>query len=409
MNLITAESSPQTTVLPRLTTTVPKEYVHRASLAEVFLTSCTAHGDLTYTLTGQWPRAHPYFTTPDGTHHDPLQVAETFRQAGMTIAHTALDVPLGHHFILWSLSHTTHPNTLTIGPTPTDFTIHAHCTHLNQRRNTINRATLHYTLHRNNTPIAHGNATFTTINPTIYTRLRGTPTTAAAATGTANTAATPGTTPGTPTTARTTTAASTTTTAAAEDTTTTHTAAGTAAAAAGTAVTPGTTPGSTTTSSSTPAAGTACTSGTPGTGATAATNTAATTITGPRQPMTPASVNRRTPADVVLTPTGQPHQWLLTPNLDHPTLFDHAGDHIPGMVLIEAAHQAAYNTANTPHYTPTHTTTHFHHYTELDQPCTIHTTHHTHHNNHTTTEITGTQNNQTTFTTTITATTTPPT
>ncbi|MEU4169253.1 AfsA-related hotdog domain-containing protein [Streptomyces sp. NPDC026665] len=125
--------------------------------------------------------------------------------------------------------------------------------------------------------------------------------------------------------------------------------------------------------------------------------------------MTPASVNRRTPADVVLTPTDQPHQWLLTPNLDHPTLFDHAGDHIPGMVLIEAAHQAAYNTANTPHYTPTHTTTHFHHYTELDQPCTIHTTHHTHHNNHTTTEITGTQNNQTTFTTTITATTTPPT
>ncbi|MEU4168917.1 AfsA-related hotdog domain-containing protein, partial [Streptomyces sp. NPDC026665] len=107
MNLITAESSPQTTALPRLTTTVPKEYVHRASLAEVFLTSCTAHGDLTYTLTGQWPRAHPYFTTPDGTRHDPLQVAETFRQAGMTIAHTALDVPLGHHFILWSLSHTT--------------------------------------------------------------------------------------------------------------------------------------------------------------------------------------------------------------------------------------------------------------------------------------------------------------
>jgi hypothetical protein len=55
--------------LPRLTTTVPKEYVHRACLAEVFLTGCTSEGDQRFSLTGQWPRAHTLFS--NGIRHDP--------------------------------------------------------------------------------------------------------------------------------------------------------------------------------------------------------------------------------------------------------------------------------------------------------------------------------------------------
>ncbi|MFE2533770.1 AfsA-related hotdog domain-containing protein [Streptomyces sp. NPDC059371] len=434
MNLITTESSPGTRGLPRLTTTVPKEYVHRAGLAEVFLTSCTARGPLTYTLTGQWPRAHPYFTTPDGRAHDPLQVAETLRQAGMLLAHTELDVPLGHHFILWSLSYTTtHPHGLHIGPTPTDFTIHAHCTHLTQRRHTINRATLHMTIHRNNTPIAHGTATFSTTNPTTYTRLRGTTHTGAAATtastnggaagmggtastgdtgGMAGTAGTNGAGTGTPAGVG---AAGT------AGTLGTTTANGTAGADS-TGGTGGTTTkatgagGITGTGGTTGMAGTdgiTGTSGTTGMAGTADTNTRTPAGIRHRAPMPPATVNRLTPNDVVLTPTDHPHHWLLTPNLNHPTLFDHNGDHIPGMVLLEAARQATYNATHTPTTTPTHTptttTTTFHRYTELDQPCHIHITRITPDNNTTTTiEITGTQNNQTTFTTTTTTTTTTP-
>ncbi|MFE2298879.1 AfsA-related hotdog domain-containing protein [Streptomyces sp. NPDC059445] len=463
MNLITTESSPGTHDLPRLTTTVPKEYVHRASLAEVFLTSCTPQTPLTYTLTGQWPRAHPYFTTPDGTAHDPLQVAETLRQAGMLLAHTGLNVPLGHHFILWNLTYTTHPHHLTIGPTPTDFTIHAHCTHLNQRRHTINRATLHMTIHRNNTPIAHGTATFSTTNPTTYTRLRGTPThtptptptgtgaagTAADSTTGAETAGTAGASGAAARTDRTRgTAGDTATTGGTGDTAGTITTGGTsstgtsdtagtagtitAGGTAGTARTPGTartagvtTPGGTAwtagttttgdTAGMTATAGTAGTAGTPagmaGTAtASATTNSLGTPGTVHHAPMPPATVNRRTPHDVVLTPTDHPHHWLLTPNHNHPTLFDHPTDHIPGMVLIEAARQAAYHASGSPHYTPTTATTTFHRYTELDQPCHIHITRITPDNNTTTTiEITGTQNNQTTFTTTTTGPTTPPT
>src|SRR5690349_14107193 len=80
--------------LPRLTTTVPKEYVHRACLAEVFLTGCTKQGETQFALSGQWPRAHTFFQSFDGTGHDPLLTAETFRQAGLFLAHAELGVPL---------------------------------------------------------------------------------------------------------------------------------------------------------------------------------------------------------------------------------------------------------------------------------------------------------------------------
>ncbi|MFF3420051.1 AfsA-related hotdog domain-containing protein [Streptomyces sp. NPDC002698] len=374
--------------LPRLTTTVPKEYVHRASLAEVFLSSCTPRAPLAYTLTGQWPRAHTYFTGPDPSSHDPLQVAETIRQAGILLAHTELGVPLGHHFVLWALSYTTDPAGLRIHNRPTDFTIQARCTELLQRRTTINRATIEMTLHRDHTPIAHGAVTFSTISPAVYTRLRGT------------------TTPRTGTN---------TSTGASAGTGCAGASAGCAGASAGA--------GCTGTGAGTGCAGTGagctgvsagCTGASAGMGCAGAGAGCAGTGTGvgagcagATPPMTPASVNRRSPTDVVLTPTSHPRRWLLTPNLDHPVLFDHTGDHIPGMVLLEAARQAAHATANTPAFTPTHTTTTFTRYTEFDHPCTIEVTHTQPDNNTTTTiHITGHQQNHTVFNTTITGPTT---
>ncbi|MER5399793.1 AfsA-related hotdog domain-containing protein [Streptomyces sp. NPDC002599] len=355
-----ATATPDPRDLPRLTTTVPKEYVHRASLAEVFLSSCTPRAPLAYTLTGQWPRAHTYFTGPDPSSHDPLQVAETIRQAGILLAHTELGVPLGHHFVLWALSYTTDPAGLRIHNRPTDFTIQARCTELLQRRTTINRATIEMTLHRDHTPIAHGAVTFSTISPAVYTRLRGT------------------TTPRTDT----------------------HTGAstGTGTGCAGASTSAGAGMGCASTG-----AGAGCT----GTSAGAGMGCAGAGCAGATPPMTPASVNRRSPTDVVLTPTGHPRRWLLTPNLDHPVLFDHTGDHIPGMVLLEAARQAAHATTNTPAFTPTHTTTTFTRYTEFDHPCTIEVTHTQPDNNTTTTiHITGHQQNHTVFNSTITGPTT---
>lgn len=313
MNLITSESDPGTRDLPHLTTTVPKEYVHRASLAEVFLTSCSARGGLQFSITGQWPRAHAYFTSPDGTGHDPLQVAETFRQAGMFLAHTELDVPLGHHFVLWALSYTTDLRGLRIGSRPTDFDIEARCTELVQRRGTINRGALELSIYRGGVVVAHGAAKFSTVSPSVYTRLRGSG------------------------------------------------AVGPSAAVAG---------------------------GAP---------------TGCREVMTPASVNRLSAADVVLSATNDPRRWLLTPNLDHPTLFDHGADHIPGMVLLEGARQASFAAVGSPVFVPASASTTFSRYAEFDQPCYIEVSRiSADSDTMTTVEVTGRQEDRCVFTSTIT-------
>lgn len=335
-----------TTPMPRLTTTVPREYVHRSSLAEVFLTGSEKTGDHHYTLTAQWPRTHTFYTTPDNTHHDPLQAAETIRQTGLYLAHAELGVPLDHHFLMWNIHLTTHPQHLTIGPTPTDLTLTATCTTLRYKGKRLADFTMHITITRNGHTTATGGGQFTCLTPTTYQRLRQ-----------------PHTTQPTPT-----------------------------------------------------------------------------PQPQPTTPTDPTPYGRHLPLDLVLTPTPQPHTWQLTPNPHHPILFDHTTDHIPGMVLLEAARQATHTHT---HPTPTHLTTlhaTFHRYTEHHTPTYITTTHtpnqphtetetrtetrteteartetraaaaaaagageHTPTNTHTT-HITGTQNNHTVFTAHITTT-----
>ncbi|MCZ4088471.1 ScbA/BarX family gamma-butyrolactone biosynthesis protein, partial [Streptomyces antarcticus] len=158
--------------LPALTTTVPREYVHRSSLAEVFLTGCEPTGPDTYLLTGQWPRAHTFFTSADGTSHDPVQAGETVRQTGLYLCHAVYGVPLDHNVLLWNLDFTTHPDRLHIGRGPSDLTIHATCTGFAWKGNRFS-GHLHVTIHRNNEPVAHGTARFSCVTPATYRRLRG--------------------------------------------------------------------------------------------------------------------------------------------------------------------------------------------------------------------------------------------
>ncbi|MFC4883894.1 ScbA/BarX family gamma-butyrolactone biosynthesis protein [Streptomyces beijiangensis] len=298
--------------LPRLTTTVPKEYVHRAGLAEVFLTGCTAHDDLRFSLTGQWPRAHTYFNSSDGSSHDPLQVAETIRQACIYLAHTGLDVPLGHQFVMWNLSYTTDLSRLCIGSNPTDFAIEANCTELNRRGDAASEIRMDLAIYRDGSLLAHGAGHYGPLPPAIYKRIRG-----RRATGPLDEAD--------------------------------------AAIAVDTHALP------------------------------------------------PASVGRTSAADVVLTATDRPRRWLLTPNLNHPILFDHSADHVPGMVLMEGARQAASALVGPQGFIPVNASNSFWRYAELDRPCWIDVTQTASESGNTmTVEVTGRQDGHSVFSSTMT-------
>ncbi|MER7987747.1 ScbA/BarX family gamma-butyrolactone biosynthesis protein [Streptomyces noursei] len=120
----------------------------------------------------------------------------------------------------------------------------------------------------------------------------------------------------------------------------------------------------------------------------------------PGTPVPPAHVGRTRERDVVLCPTAAPRRWQLRVDTEHPVLFDHAHDHLPGMVMLEAAGQAAYCLAGPDPTTPVTLRTHFSRYTELDAPCWIEATPlEWPQPDLARTTITGIQNEQVTFTT----------
>ncbi|MBZ3908795.1 ScbA/BarX family gamma-butyrolactone biosynthesis protein [Streptomyces griseiscabiei] len=161
-------------VLPRfpsLTSTVPKELVHRASVAEVMLTDWEREDDTHFTVAAQWPRRHGFFDAVDGCH-DPLLIAETVRQAGILLAHAEFDVPIDHQFLMWDLEVDLTPEHLLVGATPASLDIAIACTDIKRRGS--NLSGLHFTavIHREGQVAATGSATFTCTSPAVYRRLR---------------------------------------------------------------------------------------------------------------------------------------------------------------------------------------------------------------------------------------------
>ena len=123
----------------------------------------------------------------------------------------------------------------------------------------------------------------------------------------------------------------------------------------------------------------------------------------PAPPASPASVGRTQPEDVVLAPTGTPRRWQLRTDTTNRVLFDHPHDHVPGMVLLEAAAQAAQALTGPRRIVPVSFLTHFQRYTELDAPCWIEAAPpQQRHAGTSRTHIRGIQSGQTTFATQLT-------
>ncbi|MFJ9041607.1 ScbA/BarX family gamma-butyrolactone biosynthesis protein [Streptomyces sp. NPDC102406] len=89
----------------------------------------------------------------------------------------------------------------------------------------------------------------------------------------------------------------------------------------------------------------------------------------------PAALVGRDRADAVLLAEGPAtaQGWRLLMDTGHPALFDHASDHVPGMVMVEAFRQAvlARTTPLSPSWTIRHMDTSFHSFGELGLPVTI--------------------------------------
>lgn len=98
-------------------------------------------------------------------------------------------------------------------------------------------------------------------------------------------------------------------------------------------------------------------------------------------PVPPALVGRTNPANVLLLDPVTTHDGLtarVRPAVDNPSMFDHAQDHLPGMVMTDAARQAAVLVLGDLHgIAPAHLAmvgmrASFSTYAELDAPTAVH-------------------------------------
>ncbi|OEJ36275.1 ScbA/BarX family gamma-butyrolactone biosynthesis protein [Streptomyces agglomeratus] len=259
-----------------LTTTVPKELVHRSAVAEVLLTDWERVDDTRFVLNAQWPRGHSFFTPVADGYHDPLIACETVRQIGILLGHAEFGIPLGYQFIVWDLDIAVRPQHLQVGYRPAALSIDVTCTEINRHGRNLSGLRFEAVFRRDGHVVATGGGSFSCMAPAVYQRVRG-----------------------------------------------------------------------------------------------------------DRRfdgdwyklplisPAAPQSVGRTSPMDVVLSPTGESNLWQLRVDTRHPVLFEHPVDHVPGMVLIEAARQAAASVLGRSSYLPLSLANEFKRYVELDSPCMI--------------------------------------
>ncbi|MFI9269862.1 ScbA/BarX family gamma-butyrolactone biosynthesis protein [Kitasatospora sp. NPDC052896] len=105
---------------------IPRHLVHRAAVAEVFLTDALRVGPDRFLVAAQWPRDHAlYHPDPAGTS-DPLLFAETIRQSLVYLAHRYYAVPLSHHFVGCDMDfEITDPEYLRVGAAPVPVVLQA--------------------------------------------------------------------------------------------------------------------------------------------------------------------------------------------------------------------------------------------------------------------------------------------
>ncbi|MFD1659180.1 ScbA/BarX family gamma-butyrolactone biosynthesis protein [Streptomyces caeni] len=107
--------------------TVCRRLVHRAAVAEVFITDSVVLGEDHFLVGSQWPRDHALYHPDAHRISDPLLFAETIRQALVYLAHRHYAVPLTHRFVGYDMDfEITDPGALCVGGRPVPVELEAH-------------------------------------------------------------------------------------------------------------------------------------------------------------------------------------------------------------------------------------------------------------------------------------------
>jgi len=108
----------------RGTPRVPRPGTGDGTGAAAGLRSSGARGTDRFLVAAQWPRDHALYHPDAAGRSDPLLFAETFRQAMVYVAHRFQDIPLTHRFIGSGMEfRLTNPQSLCVGTTPQEVVL----------------------------------------------------------------------------------------------------------------------------------------------------------------------------------------------------------------------------------------------------------------------------------------------
>ncbi|MFI7386433.1 ScbA/BarX family gamma-butyrolactone biosynthesis protein [Streptomyces sp. NPDC049813] len=148
-----------------------REYVHRAALAEVFLTGWQETAADTFRVTAQWPRFHSFYADETGLY-DPMLLCETIRQTFPLLAHAAYGMPMGH-FLSWSrFQYSVNPQEMDIRQRPAELELRVRCHDIKRQRAVPTRMSMAIEVFRDGQLMAVAETGFGCHAPAVYERLR---------------------------------------------------------------------------------------------------------------------------------------------------------------------------------------------------------------------------------------------
>ena len=154
----------------KYTSTVPRHLVHRHAVAEVFLTDYRIESDSVYHVAVQLPVSHRIFDA-SSEQHDPLGVAEAFRQAVVLLCHTRYDIPLHFKFLMETFSFEML-GALGVQPTAGPLMFSLTVDNLTHRDGAVSGVDVSGVLTEGTRPVARCNAVARGVSPEGYRRIR---------------------------------------------------------------------------------------------------------------------------------------------------------------------------------------------------------------------------------------------
>lgn len=290
-------------------TRVTPRLAHRPRAEDVFPLAWVRISDVRFQVTAHWPADHAFFGAVDDRHLDPMIIGETLRQTSMALAHAEFGAPFDTHFVMRDLEISTAPDRLLLADAAEPVTVDVVCSEVRRRGPGLNGMRTTMEFHRAGRLVARGTGSMDCTSPAAYRRLRE------------------------------------------------------RQSASPPAHIPRPAPQPSDPSAPQPTDPSASRPSGP----------SARAHPDPSPPAPPELAGRHRAEDVVLAPAGRPGTWLLRVDTGHPVLFPRPNDHVPGMVLFEAARQAATASSGRRPFLPSELSVSFSRYAELDSPCFLDT------------------------------------